>query len=191
MKISSRIFATFVLAGLVLSTPLLLAEDKSEEKEAKATEVKLGDGALDVTVPAGWSKIKPTNNIIEAEFQIAAAEGDNDSSRLTMMAASGGAKANIERWYGHFKQADGSSTKDAAKVSEMDVNELKVHLVDIKGDYSPPFGAKGKSENYRMLAAIIEVGPGEIYLKLIGPAKTIGENEKKFKEMVESVKAGN
>jgi len=190
MRISSRILATFVLSGLVLSTPLLLAEDKTDEQEANATEVNVGDGALKVTVPAGWSKIKPTNNIIEAEFKIAAVEGDDDSGRLTMMAASGGAKANIDRWYGQFKQADGSSTKDAAKVSEMDVNDLKVHVVDIKGDYTPPFSAKGKSENYRMLAAIIEVGKGEIYLKLIGPAKTIGENEKKFKEMVESVKAG-
>ena len=143
-----------------------------------------------MTVPGEWSQVKPANNIIEAEFQIAAVEGDDESGRLTMMSASGGAKANIERWYGQFKQADGSSTKDAAKVSEMDVNDLKVHVVDISGDYSPPFGAKGKSENYRMLAAIIEVGKGEIYLKLIGPQKTIGENDKKFKEMVESVKAG-
>jgi len=106
------------------------------------------------------------------------------------MSASGGAKANIERWYGHFAQPDGSATKDATKVSEKDVNQLKVHVVDMSGDYSPPFGAKGKRKNYRMLAAIVEVGKGEIYLKLIGPAKTIRENEKKFQEMVNSVKAG-
>ena len=58
-----------------------------------------------------------------------------------------------------------------------------------------PAQAKGiERENYRMLAAIIETTQagkktGNYFIKLVGPAQTVGENEEGFEKMLESLSA--
>ncbi|HEX5444854.1 MAG TPA: hypothetical protein VFW87_13540, partial [Pirellulales bacterium] len=107
---------------------------------------------------------------------------------------------NIKRWYGQFRQPDGGSTADQAKVEQKTVAGQDVTLVDVSGTYldkpGGPF-AGGKTverEDYRMLAAIIETTQkgkktGNYFIKLIGPRKTIAENQKAFDAMIESLKA--
>ena len=60
---------------------------------------------------------------------------DTEDGRLTIMGAGGSIEANIDRWYGQFKQPDGSSTKDKAKVSKSKVAGQTVHMVDISGTF--------------------------------------------------------
>lgn len=157
-----------------------------------ATELSLAEGKIQFKAPGNWTKKKPANNIIEAEFSIAPAEGDEIPGRLTAMGAGGEIEANIERWKGQFTAAPGGDV--LAKKETLQIADQKVHWVDLSGTYkdSPggPF-AGGKTimrEKYRMLGVIIETKKaGNYFLKFYGPQATVTANEKAFRSMVESL----
>lgn len=175
-----------LLASLVVLVPLFA---RAEDKPA-ATPFAIGEGKLALTAPAGWKKVQPKSRIIEAEFEIPAAEGDEAAGRLTAMGAGGSIEDNISRWAGQFA---GEGVKP--KVEKKTVGGSEVHVVDLAGTYKDTPGgpfAGGKTvlrEDYRMLGAIIVTkDAGNYFLKLYGPKATIGENEKAFTSLVESLK---
>jgi len=188
----SKLLATLSIAALLCLAPAFAEEEKAEKKEP--TPFTVAEGKLAFKAPGEWTKKKPKSNIIEVEFEAAAAKGDDNAGRLTIMGAGGNVQQNIERWYGQFLQPDGSETKKAAKVEKKTIGGNPVHVVDIAGTYkdSPagPF-AGGKTvnrENYRMLAAIIETkSAGNYFIKFYGPKGTITENEKAFHELLQSL----
>ncbi len=161
---------------------LIWAQDKpDQDKQDELVEIKLAEGQYRMMVPKAWSGIEPKSTMIEAEFQVPMANGDKaeKDGRLTIMAAGGGAEANIARWQGQFSQPDGTSTKDKTKVEELEVSGMKTFMVDIAGTYAertrmtdPPT----MQDNYRMLAAIIETGDAEYFLKFYGGDATVEAN---------------
>jgi hypothetical protein len=179
-------FTILLASSLVTLLPLpALAEDKPAE-----TSFTIGEGKLALTAPAGWVKKQPKTRIIEAEFEIPAAKGDEIAGRLTAMGAGGTVEANIERWTAQFT---GEDVKP--KVEKKTVGGSEVHLVDLAGTYKDTPGgpfAGGKTtlrEDWRMLGAIIVTkDAGNYFLKLYGPKATIAENEKGFTSLIESLK---
>jgi len=179
-------FATAVLS--LMAAPLATAAEKDAKK------ISVADGRFEMTPPAKWKVVQPANNIVEHEFAIPAADGDERDGRMTIMGAGGSVEANIERWYAQFSTADGGRVKpEKAKV--IDVDGAKGHIVDITGTYNDmpggPFGRGGavKREDYRMIGAIIETkNAGKYFLKFYGPKDTVAANEKAFMEMVKSFK---
>jgi hypothetical protein len=159
--------------------PLAIAEDDNKK-------ITLAEGKLELTVPEGWKTIEPSVRIIDHEFAAPPAEGDVTVGRVTLMGAGGGVKANIDRWKGQF------SNLTTDKTEEKKVNDQTVHIVDLAGtfrDQRGPFAPAEVKENFRMLGAIIETKElGDYFIKFYGPEKTIKENEKKFHEMVDSIK---
>src|SRR5579871_733102 len=121
------------LAGL-LSLGLALVINVSTAAAADNT-FTLGDGVATLTVPEGWKPTQPKSRIIEYEFEIAPVEGDSAAGRTTVMGAGGSIDDNINRWYGQFNQADGSSTKDKAKLDKRTVAGQDVVVVDVSGTY--------------------------------------------------------
>ena len=95
---------------------------------------------------------------------------------------------NVERWVGQFKQPGGKPA--AAQIHNRTVHGLPVTTIDVSGDYSgmggPMAAAKTINPGYRLLGAIIENPGGNVFLKLIGPVKTIAANQGKFEQMLES-----
>lgn len=177
----------------ILSLVVLAASTARSEEEAADRAISLADGRFTLTAPESWKKEKPRSRIIEHEFSVPAAEGDELPGRMTIMAAGGSVDDNIKRWYGQFKQADGSSTADAAKTEKKEIAGIEVHIVDISGtfmDRPSPMAEGVERENYRMLGAIL-VGDkiGQQFIKFYAPAKTVEENEKAFSEMIESLQA--
>ena len=160
-------------------------------------DVSVAKGGLNFKAPAAWEKVKPRNRFVEYEISIPKSEGEADDAkngRLTLTAAMGTVEQNIDRWYGQYKQPDGSKTSENSTVTETKVAGCEVMWVDIKGtlmDRVGPPMAGGKivdRENYRMLASIIQAGEhGQYFVKLYGPAKTIGDHEAAFKAFVESL----
>ncbi|REK12277.1 MAG: hypothetical protein DWQ37_12515 [Planctomycetota bacterium] len=154
--------------------------------------MSLAGGKLELEAPADWVRKQPRTRIVEYEFEIPAAEGDQNDGRLTVMSAGGGVEANIERWYGQFKQPDGGSTKEQAKVEKIAVADQEVYLVDISGTFSDrrgPFAPAVERPDYRMLAAIIPTaGGGDQFIKFYGPAKTVAENQQAFRKMIDGLK---
>jgi hypothetical protein len=174
------------LSLLALATISTLAEDKPA-----STTFSVGEGKVSFTAAEGWKKVEPKSRIVEAEFEVPAAKGDETPGRLTAMGAGGDVEANISRWAGQFIAPAGEEIKP--QIDKLTVAGSEVHIVSLAGTYkdSPggPF-AGGKTvnrENYRMLGAIAVTKSGNYFLKLYGPKGTIGENEKAFRTMVESM----
>lgn len=182
------------LASLLPGSIFLLIASFSPHAAAADPDHQLDLGGFTLTAPAKWVRQKPKSQIVAYEFAAPAAKGDENDGRLTIMAAGGGVKANLERWYGQFTQPDGSSTAKKAKVEEKKVAGQTVHLVDIPGtflDKPSPFapGPATERENYRMLGAVIATPGGDIYLKFYGPAATIEAETDAFREMVDGLQS--
>ena len=182
-----------MLATLLVCTLVSLAA--ADEPAAERT-ISLSEGKIKLQAPEAWTKKAPRSKIIEAEYAITAAKGDEQPGRMTAMGAGGAVEDNIKRWAGQFSAPGAGDVQP--KIEKMQVGGQDVHWVDLSGTYQDaptgPF-AGGKvilRENYRMLGVIIEAKidgktAGNYFLKFYGPAATVTENEKAFKGMVESL----
>jgi len=164
-----------------------------EAQDKPGSTFTLGEGNLSLSAPAGWTKKEPASRIVEAEFAIPPAKGDETPGRLTAMGAGGSVEQNVDRWIDQFVGPGGSAVKP--RRDKTTVSGAEVHVVDLSGTYKDTPGgpfAGGKPimrDNYRMLGAIIQTkDKGNYFLKLYGPKATIDENEKGFQEMVKSLK---
>lgn len=149
---------------------------------------------FELVTPANWVVKQPKVRIIEFEFEVPVAEGDEIPGRVTVMGAMGGVDANVERWKGQFKTADGEEVKP--EIKQFEAGGQQVHYVDIKGTYADSVGgpfAGGKvvqRPDYRMIGAIISTKEdGQYFVKFYGPAKTVTAAEPGFKKMIEELKA--
>lgn len=169
------------------------AADKGEQRMA------ISDGRFELNVPDKWVRKQPRVNIIEYEYEIPAATGDERPARVTVMGAGGTVEDNVRRWYGQFRQPDDSDTEKSAKVEEKDVAGQRVTLVDVSGTYldkpGGPFagGQTIERKDHRMLAAIIQTQhqgkkTGNYFIKLIGPKQTVADSKKAFDQMIDSLK---
>lgn len=170
---------------------LVIAQDQDPEPIA----FSVAEDSLTLNAPGEWTKVQPRINFIEAEFSIPKEEGDPKNGRLTVMGAGGSIQANIDRWYGQFTQPDGSDTSESAKVEEMTIKGMTVHMVDISGTFldasGGPFNPNAKKverDNYRMLAAIIQTADnGNYFVKLYGPQATMKKHEEGFTKMIKEL----
>jgi len=178
---------------LAVSVVLVSLTVFAQDKPGGGNTFTIGEGKLALTAPASWTKKEPASRIVEVEFAIPPAKGDETAGRLTAMGAGGSVESNVDRWIGQFVGPGGAAPKPQR--DKMSVGGADVEVVDLSGSYkdSPggPF-AGGKTvmrDNYRMLGAIIQTKDrGNYFLKLYGPKATIDENEKGFQEMVKSLK---
>lgn len=151
-------------------------------------------GELHYKAPDGWVKEPSSSAMRVAQYKLPKAEGDPEDAALVVYffgATQGGAvQANIDRWISQVQQPDGSSSKDKAKTETSTVNGLKVTTVDVSGTYTaemaPGTGSQRNDANYRMSAAVIETPKGNYFLKLVGPAKTMGRWEQSVTNFVKS-----
>lgn len=152
-------------------------------------------GELHYKVPDGWVTAPPTSKMRVAQFKLPKADGDNEDAELVLYyfgANQGGtADANIDRWISQMQQGDGGASKDKAKTESLTVNGLKVATVDVVGKYTaemaPGSGTFHDNANYRLRAAVIETPKGNYFVKLVGPAKTVGRWEQSFTDYLKSL----
>jgi hypothetical protein len=181
----------FSVATLVALSCLVVSTAQAQE----ATKFSVAEGKLEFKAPASWNKKTPKVRIIEVEYEIPAAKGDEMAGRMTVMGAGGTVEANIDRWIAQFDQPDGGDTKTkATKIEKLKVSGQDVSWVDVSGTYNDsvggPFAGNKKvlRENYRMLAAIVQTkDAGNYFLKFYGPKATVAENEKAFRDLIDSM----
>jgi hypothetical protein len=151
-------------------------------------------GDLHFKAPDGWVVEQPSSKMRAAQYKLPKADGDSEDASLVLYyfgATQGGPpQANIDRWIAQIQQADGSSSKDKAKTETMTVNGLKITTVDVTGTYTaemaPGSGTSHNDANYRLRAAVIETAKGNYFLKLVGPAKTVGRWEQSYTDYLKS-----
>ena len=152
-------------------------------------------GDLHYKVPDGWVTGQPSSKMRVAQFKLPKADGDNEDGELVLYyfgANQGGTpEANIDRWTSMMQQADGSPSKDKAKTESLTINGLKVSTVDVTGKYTaemaPGSGKFYDNADYRLRGAVIETAKGNYFLKLVGPAKTVGRWEQSFTDYLKSL----
>jgi hypothetical protein len=173
-------FATF--SWFIYTTSIAIAEAPAKVAIGKK---------IAMTPPETWEVVPPKSQMIQNEFK--APKDKEDSARITVMAASGGVAANIDRWIGQFEGAN----KENVKQEDFEAAGAKVHLVDISGTYKDSMGggpfAPGpvkKRENYRMMGAIVETAnEGTIFIKMTGPQATVEELADGFREALKNLKS--
>ena len=84
-------------------------------------------GEVHYKAPAGWVTEKPTSDMRLAQYKLPKADGDTEDGLLVVYyfgpGQGGTPQANIDRWVGQVKQADGSDSKDKAKTATMKVRQ--------------------------------------------------------------------
>jgi hypothetical protein len=146
------------------------------------------------TAPAGWKNAGPSP-MRAATYSIAPAQGDQPGAECVVNyfgpGDGGSVEANIERWKNQMHAADGKT--GAATVATRNVRGIKMTTIDASGAYSGMggpmatiMGAQKIAPGYRLLGAIVEGPGGNVFLKLVGPAKTIATNQKAFEQLLAS-----
>jgi hypothetical protein len=171
------------------------AAPASLSSQASAAQSPNSAGELRYLAPEGWVKEQPSSAMRAAQFKLPKTEGDKEDASLVVYyfgAAQGGSiQANIDRWIAQMQQPDGSDAKDKAKTESMTINGLKVSTVDVGGTYTaemaPGSGTMHNDANYRLRAAVIETPKGNYFVKLVGPARTVGSWEQAYTDFVKSL----
>ena len=180
-----KTFCKLIFAFAITSNSLFA------ETEKKGETISLSQGQVTLSAPAEWKKKQPRSRIVAYEFAAPSSDKKLADGRFTVMRAGGSVQANIDRWVGQFKQADGSSSKKTAKISEKKIKQQKIHLVDLSGTFSDrrgPFAPAVEREDYRMLGVIIPTEKaGQLFLKFYGPKETVKAHEQAFMKMLDSL----
>lgn len=141
-------------------------------------------GGITVPLPSGWRAVEPSSSMRVAEYELPGGGGSATLAVFHFGPGQGGSvQANIDRWIGQFEQADGSDSRDRAKLWSEQVGGMKASLVDLAGTYAvgPMAGGSGEPlESYRILGAIVESPSGAFFFKLTGPEKTVAQWEGSF-----------
>jgi hypothetical protein len=189
---SAAIVVTLVLACSACGGRGATSVSSQQTNSSASTTGPSGD--LHFKAPDGWVVEQPSSKMRSAQYKLPKAEGDSEDASLVLYyfgpSQGGPPQANIDRWIAQIQQADGSSSKDKAKTDTMTVNGLKITTVDVTGTYTaemaPGSGTKHNDTNYRLRGAVIETPKGNYFLKLVGPAKTVGRWEQSYRDYLKS-----
>jgi hypothetical protein len=149
--------------------------------------------SLKFIVPAGWIEEERGSSMRVAQYKLPKAPTDTEDASLVLyyfgQGQGGSTAANVERWVGQMKQADGSAAKDA-KEEHFEANGLKVTTVDVSGTYvaetAPGSGTFHNKPAHRLRAAVVETPNGSYFVKLVGPEKTVTQWNDSFLSYVKS-----
>jgi len=121
----------------------------------------------------------------KAQYRLPRAAGDTEDAELAVFyfeGSGGSVQANVDRWIGQFRKADGTPAGDTAKTTHRQSQAIPITIVDVSGTYlaggMPMPGNKSEKPGFRMLAAVAEAGSGPWFFKLTGPARTVARWER-------------
>jgi hypothetical protein len=137
-------------------------------------------------VPGHWRQVKPQTNIVEAEFELPHAEGDEHDGRLTLMFSGGNPDEVISNRTAEFVHDPDHSPR----IESVMIGDTEARWVDLQGEWKgPSFRPIEPRPEYRMLLVIIPfTAHSSFYVKLTGPQNTIAAHEESFREFVESAR---
>lgn len=196
MSVRLHIVGLMAVCFGILSGQAWNAAAADAEKQEPTRQVELNEGRIQLVAPQEWEPKKPQTRIVDFEFAVPPAEGDELPGRVTIMGAGGGVEANINRWIDQFEQPDGTSSKEKTKIEKSMLGGAEIYVVSITGTYKDRSGGGPFTRapiiprpNYRMLSAIIVTpNSGHYFIKLYGPEKTVSRQEKAFREMLTTLK---
>lgn len=164
---------------------------ESESTAGEKTEDVSGPQELQLegiafVVPGSWKRVKPQTNIIEAEFELPRAAGDEYDGRLTLMSSGGDPQEVIAIRKSEFKIEPGES----ATTESLRVGDLEASLVDLRGEWKgTSFRPMPPRPDYRMLLFVLPFSErSAFYAKLTGPRTTVASHEEAFRDFLRSAR---
>jgi hypothetical protein len=153
-------------------------------------------GALSYTAPSAWRARPAASSMRVAEFVVPRAQGDAEDAELVIYYfgafAVGTSDANIDRWIAQVQQPDGSPSAAKARRATRTINGLKVSTVDVAGTYTaemrPGAAEHYNKPNFRLCAAVVDTPRGAYYVKLTGPANTVGAAQADYAKLLDSLR---
>jgi hypothetical protein len=147
------------------------------------------------TDPAGWPS-QGSAPFRVVTYSVPAVPGSEKAECIVYFfgpGQGGSVEANLDRWRGQFSQT-GKPGEMNAKVAHRTVHGVKVTTIDLAGIYTATGGqvkeGQGALPGYRMLAAIAEGAGGNIFIRFIGPEKTVTAGLAKYEQLLASLEPG-
>ncbi len=172
-------------------TPPLRAPPIAPRTTAKPPPVPR-EASVTWTVPEGWLEEAGSSRMRAAQFVIGDAAAGSPVHCIVYIGIGGGTQANVDRWIGQFRQADGSSSRDAADVAESEHDGLRITRASVRGTFAaqamPGQGDALNADAWRLLAAVVENGGDSVFIKLVGPVELLDANEEKFDALLGSLR---
>lgn len=139
-----------------------------------------------VTLPEGWKRNPPANQMRIAEAVAPAASNDPAQSCLVVFSTAGGSiEENITRWSGQVRDAQGMPVPPTSETKTID--GMSVTVVAMTGTVAG-MGIDGTNANWTLRGAIIQAPQGNLFIKMTGPADTMSAQAASFAAMVDSLK---
>ncbi len=189
---------TLSICFLALAVSVACSGSEPETATGSVSPVAAGPTSqLKFQAPSGWIEEDPSSRMRQAQYRLpAAVENGGEAAELVVFyfgGQGGSVQANIDRWLGQFRHADGSPLSRAeANLSTRSVEGMNVTIVDAGGTYRSsggPMMRPGPAKpDFRMLAAIVESPTGPWFFKLTGPRKTVGSWEASFSEFIDNLR---
>jgi hypothetical protein len=154
------------------------------------TSVKILD--WNTKVPASWTQQRPETSMRLAQFQAAAAMGQDPATVVVFYFGAGGGgpvQANVERWESQFSSPDGKPVKALTRTAK--VGAWPVTWVELSGTYSRGVGMGPQGQpktDQTLVAAIVETPKGNLTFHLYGPKAAVAQQRKAFEAMVNGLK---
>ena len=192
----------------VVALALLLAAGCSRSDQAGRGGAGAGGGkvALDgkpltvagatVTPPSTWKDLGPTGMRAES-YVFGPVAGDTDSATVAVFffgkEQGGQIQANMDRWISQMSLPNGGDPAKAAKRSDMTIDGMPVHVLELVGTYNsgmggPMGGTSAPQPDYLLSAVVLEAPQGNVFFKLTGPRKTAEQMNRGFLAMVQAAK---
>jgi hypothetical protein len=165
------------------------AEDKGEIVELDSLKSR---------APADWKKEEPAGKLRAYQFRVPKSKDDKADAELVIFyfgpGAGGSVEDNIERWKKQMTPPEGKKTDDVAKVEKSKVGDVPITTFDMEGTYlftiapNDPNSKKEPRPDYRFIGVVFESPKGPYFIRLVGPAKTVGDHKKGFDEWLKAFK---
>ena len=95
--------------------------------------------------------------------------------------------SHLDRWIQQFRPTDGVPAR--VEQSTKTINGMTIYLVELEGSYAG-MGAAAPKPSWAQLGAIIQAPGRTVYVRLLGPDKTVLENVSDFNALIDSVREG-
>ncbi len=139
--------------------------------------------------PAAWQYRAPsgTSGMRVAEYGVPGIDGAEQANIIVYQFPGGGSfAANVERWKGQFRSADGAAPVEA-KLETLDADGIRVEVAELSGAYrgmnSPDFAT-----DHTLIAAMIETDGNPVFIQLVGPTRTIDANRDAYMAMLRGIR---
>lgn len=146
-------------------------------------------GGLTMDAPKEWEKAQASSPMRLGQFVLPGPGGDAELVLFRFPGGAGGVQANIDRWKGQFTPPEGKTVDDVSKTENLTVGDLEITVLDVTGRAQGSMGQPApQGSEHRMLAAIVEGKGDPVFLKAVGPQKTLDLWAEPFQQVLQTVK---